>query len=112
MYSPGDRRGEDVDRHLMTKVVRRSGEEASKSFLAALYMSIKFQTLPVHLSNSLPGYPHKVFGLSSRQCAAVLLSITRQKKVDVVNRTDLPPLFPRYNIAPSQSVLAIVSARR
>jgi putative SOS response-associated peptidase YedK len=29
-------------------------------------------------------------------------------KFDRVNRSNLPPLFPRYNIAPSQSILAIV----
>jgi hypothetical protein len=38
MCSPGDCRGEDGNRYLITKVVRRSGERASKSFLAAFVL--------------------------------------------------------------------------
>lgn len=41
-------------------------------------------------------------------CGRFTLKSPGRTKFDLVNRSNLPPLFPRYNIAPSQSVLAIV----
>lgn len=41
-------------------------------------------------------------------CGRFALKSPGRVKLDRVNRSNLPPLFPRYNIAPSQSVLAIV----
>ena len=41
-------------------------------------------------------------------CGRFTLKSPGRIKFDHVNRLGLPPLFPRYNIAPSQSVLAIV----
>ena len=41
-------------------------------------------------------------------CGRFTLKSPGRTKFDCVNRSHLPPLFPRYNIAPSQSVFAIV----
>ena len=41
-------------------------------------------------------------------CGRFTLKSPARTKFDGVNRSNLPPLFPRYNIAPSQSVLTIV----
>src|SRR5258705_8259957 len=41
-------------------------------------------------------------------CGRFTLKSPGRTKFDGVNRSQLPPLFPRYNIAPSQGVLAIV----
>lgn len=41
-------------------------------------------------------------------CGRFTLKSPGRIKFDGVNRSQLPPLVPRYNIAPSQSVLAIV----
>jgi putative SOS response-associated peptidase YedK len=41
-------------------------------------------------------------------CGRFTLKSPDRIKFDRVDRSNLPPLFPRYNIAPSQSVLAIV----
>src|SRR5436190_11198161 len=41
-------------------------------------------------------------------CGRFTLKSPGRTKFDGVNRSHLPPLFPRYNIAPSQGVLAIV----
>ena len=52
MCLPSDCRGEDGNRNLMTKVMRKSGEKLPKSSLAAFYLSI-------HPSKSLPIQPIK-----------------------------------------------------
>ncbi len=41
-------------------------------------------------------------------CGRFTLKSPGRVKFDSLNRSSLPPLFPRYNIAPSQSVLTIV----
>lgn len=41
-------------------------------------------------------------------CGRFTLESPGRTKFDYVNRSHLPPLFPRYNIAPSQNVLTIV----
>jgi putative SOS response-associated peptidase YedK len=41
-------------------------------------------------------------------CGRFTLKSPGRTKFDGVNRSHLPPLFPRYNIAPSQGVLAVV----
>src|SRR5258705_151718 len=41
-------------------------------------------------------------------CGRFTLKSPGRTKIDGLNRSHLPPLFPRYNIAPSQSVVAIV----
>jgi putative SOS response-associated peptidase YedK len=41
-------------------------------------------------------------------CGRFTLKSPGRTKFDGVNHSHLPPLFPRYNIAPTQSVLAIV----
>lgn len=41
-------------------------------------------------------------------CGRFTLKSPGRIKFDRINRLNLPPLFPRYNIAPNQSVLAIV----
>ena len=41
-------------------------------------------------------------------CGRFTLKSPGRIKFDALNRKHLPPLFPRYNIAPSQNVLAIV----
>ncbi len=41
-------------------------------------------------------------------CGRSTLKSPGRTKFDGVNRSHLPPLFPRYNIAPSKSVLAII----
>ena len=48
----------------------------------------------------------KSFSIVVSICAAALnLKSPGRNKIDHISRSDLPPLFPRYNIAPSQSVL-------
>ena len=47
-------------------------------------------------------------GIFSVMCGRFTLKSPGRIKFDGLNRSNLPPLFPRYNIAPSQSVLAIV----
>ncbi len=44
-------------------------------------------------------------------CGRFTLKSPGRIKFDRINRSRIPPLFPRYNIAPSQSVLAIVQRR-
>jgi putative SOS response-associated peptidase YedK len=44
-------------------------------------------------------------------CGRFTLKSPGRIKFDGVDRSHLPPLFPRYNIAPSQNVLAIVQRR-
>jgi putative SOS response-associated peptidase YedK len=41
-------------------------------------------------------------------CGRFTLKSPVRIKFDRVNRSNLPTLFPRYNIAPSQDILAIV----
>lgn len=41
-------------------------------------------------------------------CGRFTLKSPGRTKFDLMNRSHLPPLLPRYNIAPSQSVLAII----
>jgi len=41
-------------------------------------------------------------------CGRFTLKSPGRTKFDALNRSQLPPLFPRYNIAPSQSVFAII----
>ena len=41
-------------------------------------------------------------------CGRFTLKSLGRIKFDRVDRSNLPPLFPRYNIAPSQNVLAVV----
>ncbi len=41
-------------------------------------------------------------------CGRFTLKSPDRIKFDRANHSNLPPLFPRYNIAPSQSVLAII----
>lgn len=41
-------------------------------------------------------------------CGRFTLKSPGRTKFDRLNRSHLPPLFARYNIAPSQSVLAII----
>ena len=41
-------------------------------------------------------------------CGRFTLKSPGRTKIEGLNRSYLPPLFPRYNIAPSQGVLAIV----
>ena len=51
----------------------------------------------------------EIFAVSSlSMCGRFTLKSPGRTKFDRLNRSNLPPLFPRYNIAPSQSVLAIV----
>ena len=45
----------------------------------------------------------------SSKCVDALPQIPSRIRLERFNRANLPPLFPRYNIAPSQSVLGIVS---
>ena len=46
--------------------------------------------------------------VSLEMCGRFTLKSPGRIKFDRIFRSNLPPLFPRYNIAPSQSVLAIV----
>src|ERR1700730_1024937 len=41
-------------------------------------------------------------------CGRFTLRSPGRIKFERVNHSNLPPLFPRYNIAPSQSVLAVI----
>ena len=41
-------------------------------------------------------------------CGRFTLKSPGRIKFDRIDRENLPPLFPRYNIAPSQNVLAVV----
>jgi putative SOS response-associated peptidase YedK len=45
-------------------------------------------------------------------CGRFTLKSPGRIKFDRISRSKLPPLFPRYNIAPSQNVLAIVQRDR
>src|SRR5690349_8535945 len=41
-------------------------------------------------------------------CGRFTLKSPGRVKFDSIDRSNLPPLFPRYNIAPSQNVLTVV----
>ncbi len=83
MCLPSDCRGEDGNRNLMTKVMRKSGEKPPKSSLAAFYLSI-------HPSKSLPIQPIKFsrlvvaieifYYILFSKCVAVLLSNHRAEQ--------------------------------
>ena len=87
----------------MTKVMRRSGEESSKSFLAAFCIVVEGSAKSWRICSK------SISAVSFRfMCGRFTLKSPGRTKFARLYPSHLPPLLPRYNIAPSQSVLAII----
>jgi hypothetical protein len=93
-----------ISRSFIGTLVAHSVPFAHRILFAALGGSWSFAKATLSVRLLLKAKSHTVVDM----CGRFTLKSPGRIKFDRVDRSNLPPLFPRYNIAPSQSVLALV----